>query len=261
MSVNNVYVVGDRFKTFACNDHVFSLSDFMSQLAKDPSVFFGTIVKPAQGLSFSSMRMIEDAIKVRGLEQSVRYEPLSEKLFDRRYVHKHHDYNVLLSHPTKKTETLYTASLLIDERCADISDHMTGQHVQGMILTEAARQMFIGVTEAYIIPDDQLGNIVYIFNKMAVDFVNFVFPLPIDVHYKIINQKQGKGYSISFEVEVEFYQNDTLSALTKISFTTYEASHIHQIEQKKAKQSVVKALTRSLPSRSVERADTEALTS
>lgn len=246
------YVVGDRFKNFTCNENIFSLTKFMKILKTEPESLQGMLVLPGQGLSFESMRMIEDTIANRGLQDQVIYRGLDTKLFDRKYVHKHKDYNVLLSYPTQITKDLYLAQLLIDERCADISDHMTGQHVQGMVLTEAARQMFIGVTEAYIVSEEQIGNTVYIFNKIDVEFVSFIFPLPVEVRYIINERVSKKGTSIHFKVTVEFYQNENLSASAYIEFTTYDADFIKSVEGKKAQQSVDMALApyvsdRSLP--------------
>lgn len=46
---------------------------------------------------------------------------------------------------------IFESHLMLNDRCAEMSDHVTGQHLQGMILIEAARQMTLAVTEMYFI--------------------------------------------------------------------------------------------------------------
>jgi len=247
MSTNEVYVVGDRFRNFSCNENIYLLSDFMRVLETNGQQLKGVRVKPGQGLSFNSIMMIEDAIRVANIKEGLQLDNIHLKPLDKKYVHKHKDHNVLLGHLKKLSATEYTANLFIDERCAEVSDHMTGQHIQGMVLTEAARQMFTAVTEAYILPDELVGRVVYIFNTIEVKFISFVFPLPIMIQHKIIEQNQRKGSSIAFKVEVDFYQNDVLATRANIAFTTYDADYIRSVETEKARQSVAEAIRHRSP--------------
>ncbi len=77
----------------------------------------------------------------------------------------------------KVNENLFSLPLLIDERCELMTDHQTGQHIQGMILVEACRQTFIAVTEEFYM-SDKVGQSYYVINDMNIKFSNFLFPLP-----------------------------------------------------------------------------------
>ncbi|WP_233420966.1 AfsA-related hotdog domain-containing protein [Xenorhabdus nematophila] len=66
-----------------------------------------------------------------------------------KYSHKRIPHNTIIGSTRKENENSFSLPLLIDERCELMSDHQTGQHIQGMILIEACRQTFIAVTEEF----------------------------------------------------------------------------------------------------------------
>ncbi|MBD2810814.1 hypothetical protein ID853_07945 [Xenorhabdus sp. Vera] len=68
-----------------------------------------------------------------------------------RITHKHKRKNVLISKTIKTGDTSYQCHLLIDDDCAEMADHVTGQHIQGMVLLEACRQMINSVSERFLI--------------------------------------------------------------------------------------------------------------
>jgi len=245
MNSDNVYIVGDRFKNFTCNEGVYTLSQFMSLVQENPKSLESKNIHIGQGLSINSAKMVKHYLE----HYKLPLEALkADDSIDKKYVHKHKEQNVLLGTPEKISDTEFKASLLLDERCAEISDHMTGQHIQGMVLTEAARQMFIGVTEAFFIPEEMIGDIVYIFNKMNIEYMAFVFPLPIEIRYKILTQSSKRPGSIKSTVKIEFYQNEVLTCDSEIDFSTYEKDFIHKLEGSKAEECVKLATDLVAPS-------------
>lgn len=118
--------------------------------------------------------------------------------------------------------------LLIDERCELMADHQTGQHIQGMLLVEASRQAFIGVTEEFIY--QQESGRYYVINSMAINFASFLFPLPALVHFefleKDINDRRGR-----FKAQVRVTQHQTLCATMDVSFTVYPSTLIAEKEK------------------------------
>lgn len=242
MQKRELYVVGDRFKGFCVNENIMALSDFMTAISIKDQVLMKSKVKVGQGLSSAAINMLGDAIADSGLSADIDFQRPALNLMDKKHVHKHKEWNILLSEPEKVTETLYAADLLIDERCADISDHMTGQHIQGMVLTEAARQMFIGTTEAHLVDPTLEGKMTYIFNKIDIDFINFAFPLPITVEYEILDSEQKKNNAVYYRSEVRFFQNDSKLAVARVEFTNYESAFINALEANKARQTIAEAV-------------------
>ncbi|STU75669.1 A-factor biosynthesis repeat-containing protein [Klebsiella variicola] len=57
-----------------------------------------------------------------------------------RLVHKRKKENILITSPEKRDEDSYCARLILQDASELLCDHQTGQHIQGMVLIEAARQ-------------------------------------------------------------------------------------------------------------------------
>ncbi len=242
MKENAIYVVGDRFRKFCVNERVYPLTEFMRILERDSEQLRGVMIRPGQGLSSNSLKMIREAMQLRGIASAAQFEATGLEFLDRKYVHKQRDHNVMITRPERRSENEFCAALLIDERCAEISDHMTGQHIQGMVLTEAARQMFMAVTETYILPDELVGKVAYIFNRIEMEFISFIFPLPIELTYVIHEQRPRRTSCISFVAEVSFRQNGLLGTRSRLEFTTYEAEYIFSVEDEKARETVIASL-------------------
>src|SRR6056297_3072091 len=105
-----------------------------------------------QGLSDQDVADLVSRIEARdptGRRWSVgglRTAPLRA---DSKLSHKRETCNTLISRPERLDEDHYTLDICIDQDCELMGDHQSGQHVQGMILVEAARQAFLAVTETY----------------------------------------------------------------------------------------------------------------
>jgi hypothetical protein len=55
----------------------------------------------------------------------------------------------MLSLPRRVSESCFEADVLVDDAGEHMSDHVSGQHLPGMVLIEAARQMILAVTEEF----------------------------------------------------------------------------------------------------------------
>lgn len=79
-----------------------------------------------------------------------------------RNTHKNKAENVLISEVSQIDVASYQCHLLIDDGCAEMADHVTGQHVQGMVLLEACRQMVNSVSERFLIKKTVRNRLFYI---------------------------------------------------------------------------------------------------
>ncbi len=157
------------------------------------------------------------------------------------YTHKKLEQNMLIgpAENVEHNENLYALALLIDERSELMSDHQTGQHIQGMLLVEACRQTFIAITEEFIYQKD--SERYYVINNMSIDFSNFLFPLPALVHFefigKHINSRRGR-----FEAQIRVTQGQTLCATMNVSYTVYPSGVISLKENELAEAATTEAI-------------------
>ena len=81
-----------------------------------------------------------------------------------------------------------------------MSDHQTGEHVQGAVLIEAARQMFMACATTYELSPEasaKIGDMQFALNEMRVVFHNFVFPIETRIELQFdgaeVREKTAEG--------------------------------------------------------------------
>lgn len=156
----------------------------------------------------------------------------------RNLVHKENIANSMISTPVKVTESLYEADVLIDDQCDDIRDHVTGQHIPGMILVEASRQMFLAVTEQFYLKNHSADSY-FVINKCNVEYRKFVFPLDIKITYAVNSFTSSKPGTYRFSVAMEVRQNDEICVLVNYEFSTYDAIFLSGKENQAAKDAIL----------------------
>src|SRR5439155_12080056 len=125
-------------------------------------------------------------------------EPRAFQRASGKLSHKHLPSNTLISHPYESDiADVYEASLLVDDACADMSDHVTGQHLQGMIFIEAARQMFLAVSECYHLRDQSDKTFYFVINSFNVSFHAFAFPVRTQIRYHVLRKEIRKQGTLS----------------------------------------------------------------
>ncbi|MDP1217553.1 AfsA-related hotdog domain-containing protein, partial [Klebsiella pneumoniae] len=67
--------------------------------------------------------------------------------------HKRKKANILITSPEKRDEDNYCARLILQDASELLCDHQTGQHIQGMVLIEAARQTIIATSEKFLLAE------------------------------------------------------------------------------------------------------------
>lgn len=149
--LEKIYIVGDKFISCSRYENIFTVSQFLEILKKRELKKSQVIV--GQGINKSTLDIIQDEInKTNARQEIVLKEKVSNKV-DKEMVRKNKSDNVLITTPElirMGSETIFTASLAVDENCAEMADHVTGQHIQGCLLTEAALQLGRVVMETHI---------------------------------------------------------------------------------------------------------------
>lgn len=235
----HLYIVGDRFLHFADGETVLTASELVNLLFayRTKSIKQYYYLHAGQGLTDESDKKIIQSIRQLGLK---KYFICANSLFPAKraaafLTHKHQAKNTMISVPSKLSENHYESYLMIDENCAEASDHLTGQHIQGAILMEAARQMTLAVTEKFFIDEKIRNQVSFISNRVQTNFYQYVFPLEVKIHYEIKKRRGLVGQNTRFEVIVTFYQNDTAVSEVTYDFTTLNKNYIHDKEKAAAK--------------------------
>lgn len=149
-------------------------------------------------------------------------------------VHKLKLKNTMISLPEKIDDDNYRSALFIDDECAEMSDHMTGCHIQGMVLIEAARQMINAVSDQFYIKD---GINFFILNDLNAKFHHYIFPLDVELNYNIINIKHGLNGNFTAEAQIVFLQNNSIGATVFSKFQAMDSKIMGDYEKMLAKKS------------------------
>lgn len=221
-------VVGNKFINFTKNENVVTLGQ-LEMLTKIPKTIFGdnTEFIPGQGICQETLR---DIVKDHGNEptsnQKINLSRLvgfaSEKM--NTYAHKSVKDNTLIGSCSQISSSMFTLPLIINDNSELMSDHQTGQHVQGMILVEASRQAFIAVTAEFYMAD-KAGSSYYVINNMNIDFSSFMFPLPATIHYEV-TEKDINDRRSRFNATISILQNKKLCSSMTVRFTVYPSEVI-----------------------------------
>jgi len=226
-------VVGDRLSTFANEAGAITTSEFLrkARLGEIQS----TVIM-GQGISADIMDQIMWHSSRCGLS-AINMVDASQRA-DRKVTHKEKSGNGLISHPEKNQEGVFESKLLIDGNNELILDHNTGCHIQGMVLIEAIRQMFIAVAETQYQDLNVPQNGYVVFDSLDVRFENFAFPVDAVVRYTTLSIEPKGKKRIRFVADIEIFQNDVRVASSKVAYTVYEQSFLEPIEHSQAKKAL-----------------------
>ncbi|MTD28855.1 AfsA-related hotdog domain-containing protein [Erwinia sorbitola] len=237
MNIKKIFVVGDKFSEFTNGKNVLTISQ-LELLTQIPAKIIDTEheIIVGQGVRDDFARKVIKNQKRNEIHDNKLNIISLEKLTEAKkncHAHKKIKHNVLIGGAEKvaDNDNLYTLPLMIDERCELMADHQTGQHIQGMLLVEACRQTFIAVTEEFFFNGE--SNRYYVINGMAINFSNFLFPLPAVVHYEILEQDINDRRA-RFKAQIRVTQHQTSCATMDVSFTVYPSEVISSKESELA---------------------------
>lgn len=236
--MKKVFIVGNKFQEFCRNDGVITIGDFgeMARHSTFDRLPLGSHLIAGQGVREAELQAICDqarhALVARGID--IRLTLRRNVRASRLQTHKHRIRNSIISHPIRLGEDCFEASLLLDERSELMSDHQTGQHIQGMILIEAARQLFLAVTEEYFIGQSVHDRYYFVINSVNVKYTGFVFPLDATLRYEIVSKDINNIARMRFDTVVSVLQGGSCATEIAFRFTAFHASKIEAKEQQQA---------------------------
>ena len=239
-----VFIVGDRFAIFRQGkDNVQLYSEYVDGLAgrgaagEAPVTFY----VPSQGLSDREVAVV----LATASPANRAFLETSGALPGGRSgaTHKHKGANVIITEPEARGPDHYTAKLHLDDDCAEMSDHVTGCHLQGMLLIEAARQLFIAVTERHYLADGERGGKYFVINSFDVRYKAFAFPLPTSLDYRVLTVER-KARCSRFTAEIDVVQAGASVCEVKVDFAVFDAAPLTSTEVSKSALAVERELSR-----------------
>ncbi len=223
---NNLSIVGDIFNNSANGKTILTFSQIVSSIKNQtPIVSRDCTLWLEQGMSEE---------QVNSLKNLVAEKPIKiHSYFDQwvrcsgKFTHKSKPFNTLIADPIVVEEAHeFESCLLIDERCAELSDHVTGKHIQFMVLVEAARQMGNAVTEKFFSNE----NMIFLANDLDIKFNGFVYPFDVKIIYRVLESKIKMAGNGRMKVIIELSQMNEIKTSVTINFTILERSFVTSIE-------------------------------
>ena len=212
MPDKTIIVVGDRFEGFGATPGVVGFSRLRAMIAA------GELAAPAlviegQGLHDEQREVARGELEALGVTfRSVVDQDRGRA--DAALTHKRIPANVLVSVPAMDGESTFVADLLVDDRNEILGDHMTGKHVQGMMLIEAARQLWTAVTERFVLKG-AAGS--FVIDEVSSRFERFLFPLAARIVYRV-TETSSKSIETTFRGTCEFLQLASRAAVVETRF-------------------------------------------
>lgn len=238
-----ICLVGDKLINFRKNHNVMIFSEFIKYLKEISNLRIknqNLIVVIGQGISDRNISLIEKIVSDLSLEDYVDIrKPFNKNTRSNNdLVHKRRIENNMISTPELIGKEMYQSYLMLDDQCDEMNDHLTGQHLQGMILIESARQMTLAVTEKFYIKEINKENVAFITNSLYTNFIGYVFPCGVQMIYKILENRKGNDLNAKYKVLIQFLQNEEIKTEVIYEFSTMEKKFLYEKEEAMAKKSI-----------------------
>ncbi|MBX9702527.1 MAG: hypothetical protein K2X39_00090 [Silvanigrellaceae bacterium] len=224
--IKKIQVIGGVFKEFFASSDIISVQQLESLINNNQydkncyEIYFG------QGNNADKVLSLWKFVNQSGLKDKYKFITLHNyQKASRQLTHKHKPENVMISEPYAINEKKYGAYLLIDEKCIDMQDHLTGQHIPGMILLEAARQASNAFIEKFYLKDNKSEKISFITNDMEIKYHHFVFPFEAKI-VATINTLNGLGANRQYISNISVIQFGINCVDIKANFSTFISNYI-----------------------------------
>ena len=234
MSKPVVFLVGDAYERFAQNPNVMTLRDLRERVASSDARLADVRVVVGQGMRHEDAACPCDpeAARRAGIELEGAEPPAPLSI-----THKRDPASVLVSSPTKLRPHTYAVDLLLNDRLDRLVDHVTGQHVSGMVLLEAARQAGIACVELeYLAGRPEPHG--FVWNGMRVNFTRFVFPLPTRINVSFRELPAEGRSQPKYVADMEISQGGQCVCELEMSFGLLPTSVLDSLEVKAARRAL-----------------------
>lgn len=223
-----INIVGDDYEKFTkYHPNTVTASKFieLSHVYKEVS---DLKIEIGQGIAFSQYDIIiKDFSNIISEDsKNNNFENMSA------LTHKSIHENVLLSNMKKVRDERYVYNLRSFAQSDRLSDHVTGIHVGGMLIIEAARQAGTASIEHEYLSEDSNSSLVL--STLDSEFFSYAFPLQMQIDVKM-SSKQSENRSPQITLKINICQNYSKIATITIVALIMPKKVISKIESNLAK--------------------------
>lgn len=241
MQTAPVLVVGDDYADFGSLDGSITVSQLAALLdGKAGGDALPTCVIIGQGVSESWLNYLKSRVTARSPEIKFSDAKHVSERTGRSFAHKHRRQNILVTDPVQVSRTLYQCQLSVVDGCDITSDHITGYHLQGMLLIEAGRQTFLAVTERFLLENNEKHY--FVINSMEARYLKFAFPVPTDIQFELLHIDRSRNDRLSIKAIIRFLQHGDCVTEVTVEYAAVQEARLHQRELAMAKASLQLAL-------------------
>lgn len=230
-------LVGDQFATFATHAGVATVSSFVADVRAGhydaPRAPLG--LDWGQGTTHYDREYVRDALSARGLLDGFPIVAPVEPAAGRYSCHKRREANALVGGLRLIGEHRYRAALQLHPDNELMLDHQTGEHLPGLVVIEAFRQMLIAVCEQFIVsglPPRAYG---YVWHTLEMTFENFLFPVHtgLECQFEQVDMADARRVRMTAALQVD--QAGTRCGLARIEFSALDARSMAVTEHRLAR--------------------------
>lgn len=242
------FLVGDRIKKQLLHPKLISISEFESLLehdARSDAVAEDAAIRVllGQGVCQQRLSALRDRLHGGDARANVEFDaPVA--LASTEVTHKRNTRNIVISDPraVDVDNGIYVSDLVIDEACAEMSDHLSGKHIQGMVIAEAARQMVLAVSEKFLVTHVDGAPVNYVTHRMDAQYFDFIFPILVRIELRLRSLRRGSGNNFKANAEISFKQNGRVGASIDFTFSALDHRFLSNRETELADQIIHAAL-------------------
>ena len=219
----NYVIVGDRIKE-RCISGMFISAETAESIAhshRSPlTLYIGQGLSDEQLIHLYSLSQAKQTL----IDLVPKQRPQRASL---RETHKHENCNVAISKVIDNGNGTYSSALMIDDTNAELSDHLTGQHISGMMIVEAARQMSIATAEQFYINPLTRKKVNFLTNRMHVTYHDLMLPVQTEILCIPVAVKRSGPVNFRFTVNIQFRQQSKILATLEFDTSVIDARYFH----------------------------------
>ena len=237
--MNNVYlIVGGGYHAFARNTRALTLDELESKL---PDLSEDDVILAGQGLTHAERAKLRQVLSERRSSPKLLY---CDEACAPACTHKHTVDNVVIGTLERTAQRTYSCILLADTRADRLFDHITGQHLNGMLLIEAARQAGIAAIESEFVaaPGEKKWSLAW--SRCDTRFFTYAFPVPTTLTVSFPKTDGVDTGQVPLEFPVQIAQGGALVCEIRMEVTLLEASLAERLEGRRARDVVSAILAR-----------------
>lgn len=141
------YVIGDKFRDFSDTNIILTYSDAIEHLKLIAQIAKCIVV--GQGVSRGEVRHLDEMLQRVCTVRVIEILHKTDQKIYQQLVDKLDEKNVLITFPKSINAREFHSSLVVDDDCAEMADCHNAEHIQGILLVEAAKQMFIACVRTH----------------------------------------------------------------------------------------------------------------